>query len=343
MSENKVLLNNGLSVSIDWLAFTVQLDYSVEDVIEFMGFNLALFREMPNGANGYKRMRKYNDISILYDGSTNMGIHVCITGNSICTLLKSYKDTLQIDTPFGRAYDMWEDKVFSHFLNSVLKIGQLSRLDLAIDDIGALYFDLDDITRELQGERIVTKWKTYKTYLDNVFAGNEKVGHSIYFGSRKSEIMLRIYDKKLEQNRTLSVDDEKYIHSEWVRWELELHKGRADKVAELISKGIPLGEVAIGVLSHYFRIIQNDDCNKSRCSNNLLGDMFVSSVRSLRITTKKEERSMDDTVKTFERQNMRTIAKIWHYKGGDMGYFSDLACRGNEKLTLQDKIQLGLE
>lgn len=342
MTNNKENISNGLMVGIDWLSFTVHSDYSPNELIEFMGFDPELFRTMPNGANGYKRMRKHENISILYDGSENMGIHVNITGASIATLLESYKETLSVNTPFGKAYELWEETALSKFLTEVLKIGHITRIDLAIDDHGVNFYTTDEIIEKLKNGQIVSKWRTSQNNEENVIANNEKVGHTVYFGSTQSDIRMRIYDKQLERNKGLSVTDERYHNEKWVRWELQLRKERAESIAKLLANKIPLGQVSIGVLANYFRIINLDDRNKSRCTLEDKWECFVNDVRKLKITLKKEPKTLEEEIEQFVHQNGRKIAKIVVYNGGDLSYFGDIACRYESRLTQEDRQQLGI-
>lgn len=50
----------------------------------------------------------------------------------------------------------------------------------------------------LDRQETVSKFRVYKNMLESTFV-NEKTGHTVYFGSRRSEVMLRVYDKQLEQ------------------------------------------------------------------------------------------------------------------------------------------------
>lgn len=341
MQENQVLTSNNLTVSVDWLSFTIHdEDYSPEVLIDFLGFEREQFRNMPNGASGYKHMLKFENISILYDGADNMGIHVNITGSSVATVLETYKESLVVDTPFGKAYDLWDETVLAHLLGEILKLGKVTRLDLAIDDFGCSYYGLDEISNKISHGKICTKWRTSRNLCEKNVADCEKVGHTIYFGSSQSEIQLRIYDKQLEQNKTKDINDENYIHYSWVRWELELLKDRANEVARLLSQNTGLGEIAIGVLANYFRIIKLDDSNKSRCSIESKWAKFVENVSKLKITVKKAEKTLEEEIKMFEHQNGRKVAKILFAMGGDKDYFGDLGNRYKEKLTPQDKEQL---
>ena len=345
MAEHQVNTDNKLIISIDWLSFTFHSDYTPEDVIEFMGLNVTDFREMPNGANGYKHMKKYENISVLYDGASNMGIHVNITGSSVGTVICAYKESIAYNTPFGKAYiDLDKnDTVLSRFFVDMFHFGgTISRLDLAIDDYCCNYYSLDEIEKKLVSGRVITKWKSSRELKEKINATSEKIGHTLYFGSAQSDIQLRIYDKQLERNKGLEPGNENYIEFPWVRWELELHKDRANEIGRLLSSGFSVGTVAVGVLAHYFRVIRLDDSNKSRCSSEKKWQMFIDNVQALKITVQKRERTLEEEIRVFEMQQGRKVAKLFYACGGNSDYFADLTSRYEHKLTPRDLEQLGL-
>ena len=352
MEEYQVNTSNNLIISIDWLSFTIhtnnpsemEIDDIVRDVdniLESIGLKAKCFRDCPNGANGYKRMKKYENISVLYDGAPNMGIHVNVSGSSVGTLLEAYREFITEDTPFGMAYTDFDETILSSFFNRLFDMGaSITRLDLAIDDFGAQYYELDDIKRKQEKGKIISKWKTWHEISPKTTSSNDKIGQTLYFGSPQSEIQLRIYDKQLERNKVLEPGNENYIYTPWVRWELEFHKDRANEVSRMLSDGSALGSVAVGVLAHYFRIIVFDDCNKSRCSSERKWQKFIDNVKSLKITVHKTERTLEQEVKMFEKQQGRKVAKMALALGED--YLASLAMRYECRLTPRDLEQLGL-
>ena len=95
-SDISSVLSNGLSVCVDWLAFTITELSSVRQVIEFLGFDLIQFSQAPRGAMGYKSMYKLDGypVSVLYDGSEGMGIHVNISGSAVAYCIDAYRRKL---------------------------------------------------------------------------------------------------------------------------------------------------------------------------------------------------------------------------------------------------------
>lgn len=92
------------------------------------------------------------------------------------------------------------------------------------------------------------------------------VGRTVYFGSRKSAVCVRFYDKLVEQLQkgiTLS-----YKITHWVRCEYEFHNARACAVVSMLIDNVWsefVNQFARCVLGH-LRFIVPDDSNRSRCS-----------------------------------------------------------------------------
>ena len=299
----ETFLNNGLRVSIDWLAFTVTEYSNVEDVVQFMGYEMCDFTTLPKGAQGYKSVITLSGypISILYDGQKDMGIHVSISGSAIPELIRSVKKTFSVDTPFGTGYDIpLDSNCLLEFVKSIKDIGKISRLDLAIDDLGQKYYSTDDLVSILSESRCVSKFRSWKNLCKSTISG-EKVGHTIYLGSRKSDIILRVYDKMLEQGGTFP----------WVRWEFELKNERAVIASELLTScQLNIGQVCLGILNNYFRIINLDNANKSRCSTDFLWEQFISDMKQLKLYVPPEQKTLDEKKEWFIRQIAPTFAGL---------------------------------
>ena len=338
MENNAYSLSNGLQILIDWISFTVtNSSYSADDVIDFMGFSPALFVEMPTGSNGYCRRKQYETISVLYDGREDMGIHVNISGSSIGTLFSAFKESCLVpECPFGDCYEFHNDDIFSHFCKEVLKIGHFTRIDVAIDDLGCNFYSMDEIFEKFKSHAIVSRFRSFRPEYEFAMTG-EKVGQTFYFGNRQSPIMFRIYDKQLEQNKGLAKDDENRITIPWVRWEIELHKERSNEFAQLLVEKNTVPRIAVGVLNYYFRIIQNDDINRSRCSNEAKWDAFIDGIEKLRLAVSKRQKTMEDKYRWIEEQVSPTLALIVADNGGDVSILEDLAVKNMHRISGKDK------
>lgn len=348
IQDNKLLLSNGLYVSNDWMSFTVMQYSNVLDVIEFMGFSSDDFKELPTGGNGYKRRLQHltaDTIKIYFDGaSENMGVHVDVSGGAIATLLETYGNKFLVSTPFGNARQVedFEETILEHLIKDILEIGHFTRLDLAIDDFGSNYYTTMDLIEKRDSMSIVSRFRRVKN-LENDTLAKERRGHTVYFGSKESEIMLRVYDKQLEQNEGLSPDSGNFIHTPWTRWELQLRGERATQTAKHLANGTNIGSVAIGILSNYFRIIQHDDSNRSRCSNENKWDLFVNEVEKLGLTVHKCEKTMEVKERALEQQYGGRMAALFYANGGDMNYFNNMAERNRHRISASDWEQLRKE
>lgn len=299
---------NALRCSVDWISFTVH-DLTFDTLIAFLGLSRVDLSNFAHGAKGYKVMyRHFTGMTILSEGNVDMGIHVDIPGSAIPAFFEIYKKKLLVDTPWGdQCVDLdCYDSVLSLFISRVLDFGSFSRLDLAIDDTVG-YYSVDEI-RYLQDQTlVVSKFRIYNDNVTRKIIDNDTVGHTIYYGQRSSSVMLRIYDKKLEQNSKHG-DDEK-IDYDWVRWELELKDDRANSAARaLISDSV--GNVAIGILSQYFRLIVRDNDNRSRCSTQMKWKNFTDKVSRLRLSVPKNARTLRDVEFWINKQVMPSITAL---------------------------------
>lgn len=331
--ESGSYLNNGLRVSVDWMSFTVtNPSYTVEAVASMLGFDLDRFTLLSTGRNGYKSVLKLNgfDICILYDGNDNMGIHVDVSGTSMLELISSFKDTLLKPCPFGTYYDISDDVcVLTLLLSKIYEIGQFSRMDLAIDDLGCNFFSTDDLVQRLNSRLCVSRFRAFEDRPHCTIAECVKIGHTVYLGSPKGEFLLRVYDKALEQKQKNGID----VGMPWVRWEMQLRKDRAQRAAEQLIAKNNLGAVCVGVLANSLRLIENDNNNKSRCSTNPLWQKFIDGVAPLSLYVSPPEKSILRTENWWDKQIDPAFAVLYLAHESDLTYFSSRITKGMNRLT----------
>lgn len=339
MYGNSENLNNSLTVSIDWIAFTSTLINSVSEMIAFLGYPESSFLQLSKGANGYKKMHRLDSfpITILSDGNEGMGIHVVISGSAIPDLLMHFKNTITLDTPFGDeavCLSDFDNSIIIEFLQQVRLIGWLTRFDLAVDDHGANYFTVGDVRGFLNRQDVVSKFRTYRDVYESTFT-NESTGHTIYFGSRQSEVMLRVYDKQLQQNQKAATPED-LINEPWIRWEIELKNDRANIAAGFLIDRKELGEIVMEVLNNYVRLIVQDDSNRSRCSSHPLWEKFVGAVGKLRLYVDSVQKTIEEKKRWLIRQCLPTIAGVIIADGGSFDiitqHFDDAVSRMSSSL-----------
>src|SRR5690606_38712081 len=164
-----------------------QVDTIITDVLEI---ETDLFYEMDRGNFGYRSCLKFSGISIYYDGKEGMGIHLMLSGTGCRTWESTTNQTIDI-----------------LIKNIVDHGGKFSRLDLAIDDIGNKagdkpYFTVEKVKRMVKQGLVLSKFKSAISIEKITIETGKTDGETIYFGSEKSRVRIRIYDKAREQGQT---------------------------------------------------------------------------------------------------------------------------------------------
>lgn len=324
MNNYSETLKNGLSCGIDWLSWTLTDVPALRNALKLFGFRLEDFFQSPKGASGYKQMLLLHDstLRVLYDGNKDMGIHFDVSGSAIADLFAYYKKSREEETPFETmAIDM-DIQLMSELLNTILKYGHVTRLDLAIDNQQTIYYRLEEVTAILNAQRFVSRFRSWREVVDKKMTG-EKTGHTLYLGSRTSDIMLRIYDKRAEQNATLAVSGEPLIDYEWVRWELELKDDRAEQAVRHLVDGKSVGAVCVGILNNYFRVVNLDSTRKERCSTDIKWERFVDGIDGLRLYVPHEERTLVQKQRWIEKQVLPTLTGLLIANYGDASMVLD--------------------
>lgn len=310
---NTLNLANGLHLCVDWLSWTNVEISTVSAVIKMMGYSPEDFHSLPNGANGYRSQIRHciHPISIQYDGNSNMGIHVDVSGSAINDLLEHFQKTKIRKSAFGDlAYetDSFDTTVFRDLLVEISKTGHVTRLDLAVDDIGANYYTLSELHNIFTTGSFSSRFRSWKELVNH--RNFNIIGHTIYLGSRTSSIMLRIYDKQLEQNEKHVPTGESPIETPWVRWELELKKERAQQAVSLIIQGFGISNLTMGLLSNYLRLIDNDSTRKSRCMSMEKWDAFIDGISNVKLYCPVPPKTLDSTRKWLLRQVAPSLAAV---------------------------------
>lgn len=234
-------------ILFDWLTFTSKCD-STSSLISLLGLESVTFEERPRGRNGYRSMMSFEGISILYDGREDMGVCVDMSGSG-CRTFETYSSS------------SWDD-LFSLILTPDYNI---SRLDVACDDHTGL-LDIDVLRDDTDDHHYVSKARTWEVQYGSA-------GTTIYHGSKKSDMLIRIYDKAAEQN----------LEEHWVRVELQMRDAIATGFLQGMSRVEPLGPHFCGVLFNYLRYVSpQDDVNMSRWPMTDYWQNFLQTVQRIR-------------------------------------------------------------
>ena len=278
MQENRII--------IDWLSFTSKV-HSPQNIIELLGLQEHTW-ETIKGACGYKDRLYFQNISIHFNGSDEMGVWCEMSGRG-CRAFEQF-GTGDFDSLFNLLTFEVEDM-------------HITRLDIAYDDFNYI-LDMEQICEDTRSGNFVTRWKKYEVIYSNG-------GNTVVHGSRRSDSMLRIYDKAAEQG----------VDGHWVRLELQLRDDRAlGFIKALKSKFYSLGELFTSVIHNYIRYIvpSDTDINRWRWKMTDYWEQFINGAEKISIWEKPGiEYSIADLESFVFAQAGNAIKTYIHIQGLD--------------------------
>ncbi len=310
--ESKPPVNNmgvvntslGLKALIDWFTCTLP-DDDVEVAFKVLRMPRESFIKMERGLSWYAEQWRCGNIVVLTKGlSSGMGCHVSMTGQGC----RAY------EARFG---DVWVDLI----KRVKAANGHFTRLDNAIDDRKG-YFTVDQVRSKVKSGEVKTVFKQARGIEQYSLKRETGItGNTVYFGSPKSSLQVRIYDKAKEQGQDGVV---------WNRIEIEARDERADELASKISEGKPLGEIVLGVLSRYLNFIEpSSDTNKSRWLLCEWWSSFLCDVQKIRLTIERAVRTVVQVATWLDRQAASSLAIVKKVYGA--GYIKQLLYSGEER------------
>lgn len=305
---------NGFTISVDWLEFTLDIK-NIVSACSYVGLDFNDFEVKNFGAMGYTKYAKHKVASIYlyWQGSEDMGSHIRVTGSAVSYFFDSFIGSRWESGEFGQCIEFSEfsNTYFPLFFGLVKDKGKLSRIDLALDDLSGIYYTTDDIIDCLNNKLVISKFREYENINKRSISDNSNKGHTIYFGSRQSDIMLRLYDKALEQKSDLVY---------WYRWEFELKDERANSVVDVIIKRDCIGEVFAEILNDYIRLINNDNNKRSRCSTQSKWLEFVGTMKKTQLSLRKRVKTIQSKMDWLDKQCMPTLAGVVMHEQGDLSF-----------------------
>lgn len=263
--QNTLKVDRYRTLLIDWLEFTFPIDE-----LEFSHFSSDYFQYLVNSIqslglpidtlsscyarNGYSFGIKDDEIGYTVMFNPNylqMGIHYCFSGQSCAKLfaLKNVKEFIQLlvknEAQFSRidySLDIVKTKdqntASSHRLDKTETAGAVKRYRLRKNGVQPPQHEELSPVLQMTPERIFQEYlngnlkKRWNKVQRNVgFSGKGKSEDVLYFGSMRSDCMLRIYDKLLERNSKSEMDLSSV--DLWVRWEFVFRHQNADALIGL--------------------------------------------------------------------------------------------------------------
>ena len=203
MSPESVESSHSVTLTIDWLAFTLP-ESLIGEVLPIIGGE---WRPCAGGFSGYPQ-------SWIMDGVPS--------GGRLGTGAPRKPREVHASLPAGVVAAWSLDKVKAVFAWIINKKGHLTRIDYALDDRQA-FVSLKRIKQALEaGQGVIRAKRIIFTRETNSKTGAEE-GETLYIGCRSSQTMLRVYDKRREMQQKNRDNWREY----GVRWELQLKKERA--------------------------------------------------------------------------------------------------------------------
>ncbi|MEH6946218.1 replication initiation factor domain-containing protein [Bacillus sp. JJ634] len=313
-------LENGLRACIDWLEvtfFSVSPEQLISDILLL---NPATFF-LDRGTNGYRQCLRNSSIAIFFDGREDMGIHLEMTGRGC------------------REYESYNKRSWKQLCTVVLDYqASFSRLDIAVDDFEG-FFTIKGIVRKVKNKELVSKFKRARNFEDIEITTGKVGGITVYFGSNKSNVQIRMYDKLSErQNTNYMLPDG---ISFWNRTEIQLRNTKAQLVAEILATEkegeIAIGKTVCGILKNYLRFtVKGKDSNRSRWKTAPFWRNFLAGVDVLPLTIIKETKTIEDKEEWLRKQAAPSLAVIFEAYGGDIDKIEEIIIEGTQRLTPKD-------
>lgn len=203
--------NQAFTLTIDWLAFTLP-EASAQDVMRVVG------GEWTKGKAGF---RGYPLSWILADPSRGVGL----LGTGSPRRLRE----VHVDLSAG-IVSSWELSKVRAILQWIFhQQGHVTRLDCALDDRQPLV-PLTVVTAAAKAGQCITRADRVQVIRSFSLHKGTTLGDTIYFDSRQSQTLLRVYDKRLELLAKKNPESDAY----GIRWELEFKQDRANLCAKFL-------------------------------------------------------------------------------------------------------------
>lgn len=271
------MTDNNYKIIIDWLQFTLLKDDGLKIVFRILRLNPADFEKLDKGGLGYKDQLINNNVRLYYNGNPGMGINTSISGKG-CRYMES------------QGINLWS-LVFRLAQSARINI---TRLDLALDTDIKL---IDKIRASIDSKKYISKSRSI-SYICKSGKDSTRT-ETIYLGSRSSDLMIRIYDKAIEQDLE-GID--------WERWEIVLKKEKIIEAIPLLKKDI--SQAFKNILYTYFRPIKKIESNKSRSKVESWYLKFLGKVEKISLYRDPAQKTIEDKWAWVEKQVAPTLSLL---------------------------------
>ncbi|MGH0968087.1 replication initiation factor domain-containing protein [Bacillus cereus] len=313
-------LKNGLRACVDWAEATFLFVSPAQLISDILLLDPSTF--FPGkGANGYRQCLRNGSITIHFDGREDMGVHLEMKGRGC------------------REYESYNKLSWKQLLEVMLSYqASFSRIDVAVDDFKG-FFTIKGMVRKIKKQELVSKFKRARNVEDiEIDTGNVR-GATIYFGSNKSDIQVRTYDKlreRMDKNYNVPTDI-----TFWNRTEIQTRNKKAQALAVTLANEedgeITIGKTVCGILRHYLRFtVKGNDSNRRRWKTAPFWDKFLNGVDELPLTTIIETPTIEDKEEWLRKQAAPSLAIVYEAYDGNMDQIEKLVKEGIPRLKTKD-------
>ena len=283
-------------VFIDWLSFTVQTE-SVPTVVHWLTPSSASVNDwvgLHHGGLGYRSCVQRGHVRVYFDGAPGMGVHAVLSGQALRQL--------------EQEFSLFDEASWLAWLSSLRERGcRFTRIDPAMDDKGeGAVLDMRVIEAAARERQVVSLFRTCEHRTRNAWElsgeGVAEAGETLYFGSRSSEMFVRIYDKAAQQG-------EAFHH---IRVEMECKgKNAEEMVTALLCGGFAnVPRILLAYLD--FKTPSGGDSNKRRWSTAPWWADFLDRCEKARLHVKRAAVRTVERVKAWiQKQAAQSLAVVF--------------------------------
>lgn len=264
-------------ILIDWLTVTFH-DINVLEVKRILGLDTfdIDWDDQLAFQDGYPRRCSFMGITIRYGADNAENYSDDDKKKAVDKVRVDMGISLNMSGSACRAWETYSHGDWCKLLGDICALDtriKFTRLDLAFDDHTGI-LDIDQIAQDAK-DRYFTGPAKKVRYIWSDDQKKDIQGTTVYIGSEKSPVYIRIYDKAAERD---------FKDRHWIRVELQLRRERATAAIGEILKLQDVGNVFSGVLRNYccFRT-PTEDTNKTRWPIAPYWDALINGAERIRL------------------------------------------------------------
>ena len=192
--------------------------------------------------------------------------------------------------------------------------------------IGQAGVSIAQVKQAVDAGQAVTRSQKFQVLAGSSLRDGTSTGDTLYFGSRESQTMLRVYDKRLQLEQRGREEAKDY----GVRWELELKKDRAQACAKALLTLPPEDwrEFLVGVLRSYvdFRETTRDAEPWEKYRAPLLSwwEALTEGFKRCRLVVEKVQQTLDEVCQWLGQSISAMLALAYLHRGESISPTVDL-------------------